>query len=102
MTALDKGVRGSSRDELASLVSTLLRSGAALDLRKWVNAVDLSADRAGFVLAHDLDTAAQIIKASDESSSAVPGPDRLRAIALYAVSPEYLGLRRRLAISIDS
>lgn len=102
MAALDKAVRGAARDELASIVSTLIREGAALDLRKWVSAVDLSADRAGFVLAHDLDTAAQLIKASDESSSAVPGTERLRALALFAVSPEYLGLRRRLRIAVDS
>jgi tetratricopeptide (TPR) repeat protein len=102
MKALDAGVRDGARDELASVVSTLLRTSAALDLRKWVNAVDLSADRAGFALAHDLDTAAQIIKASDESSSAVPGAERLRALALFAVSPEYLGLRRRLGITIDA
>jgi tetratricopeptide (TPR) repeat protein len=102
MKALDAALRGGSRDELARLVSTLLRDGAALDLKKWVTAVDLSADRVGFVVAHDLDTAAQIIKASDESSSAVPGTERLRLLALFAVSSEYLGLRRRLGIAVDS
>lgn len=102
MNALDKALRGAARDELARIVSTLLRDGAALDLKKWVTAVDLSADRAGFVLAHDLDTAAQIIKASDDSSSSVSGADRLRSVALFAVSPEYLGLRRRLRIAVDS
>lgn len=102
MAALDTALRGASRDELARIVSTLLRDGAALDLKKWVTAVDLSADRAGLVLAHDLDTAAQIIKASDESSSAIPRMDRLRLLALFAVSPEYLGLRERLRIRVDS
>jgi tetratricopeptide (TPR) repeat protein len=100
MAALDMGVRGSAREELAKVVSTLLREGAALDLKKWVISVDLSADRAGFVLAHDLETAAQIIKASDESASAVTGPERLRQIALYAISSEYLALRRRLGIAV--
>ncbi|HEY5961240.1 MAG TPA: hypothetical protein VIV60_32005, partial [Polyangiaceae bacterium] len=102
MSALDNALRGSARDELARLVSTLLSDGAALDLKKWVTAVDLSADRTGFVLAHDLETAAQIIKASDDSSSAIPRTDRLRLLALFAVSPEYLGMRDRLRIRIDS
>jgi tetratricopeptide (TPR) repeat protein len=101
MAALDRGVRGPARDELTRVVSTLLREGAALDLKKWVQSVDLSADRAGFVLAHDLETAAQIIKASDESASAVAGPERLRQVALYAISAEYLALRRRLRVSVD-
>ncbi|MGE5785948.1 MAG: tetratricopeptide repeat protein, partial [Myxococcales bacterium] len=102
MRALEMALRGAARDELARLVSTLLSDGAALDLKKWVAAVDLSADRAGFVLAHDLETAAQLIKASDESASAVPGAERLRTLALFAVSPEYLGLRRRLRVAVDS
>jgi len=100
--ALDKGLRGTARDELATVVSSFLREGAALDLKKWVSAVDLSADRVGLVIAHDLDTAAQLIRASDESTSAVPGDERLRRLALFAVSPEYLQLRQRLSIAVDS
>jgi tetratricopeptide (TPR) repeat protein/tRNA A-37 threonylcarbamoyl transferase component Bud32 len=102
MAALDAGVRGAARDDLARVVSTILRESAALDLKKWVSSVDLSADRAGFVLAHDLDTAAQIIKASDESTSAVAGTERLRQIALFAISSEYLALRQRLHIMVGA
>lgn len=101
MAALDSGLRGGPREELARVVSTLLREGAALDLKKWVASVDLSADRAGFVLAHDLDTGVQLIKASDESTSAIAGVERQRQLALFAISSEYLGLRRRLRISVD-
>jgi len=62
----------------------------------------LTADRAGFVLAHDLETAAQVIKASDENSSAVSLDERFRELVLFAVSSQYFEIRQRLQISVDS
>jgi len=100
--ALEAGLVGQSRDQLTRVVAKLLTSGAALDLKRWVAAVDLTADRAGFVLAHDLETAAQVVKASDESSSAVSLDERFRELVLFAVSSQYLEIRQRLQIAVDS
>ena len=72
-------------------VSVLCSSGSAR-----------TADRAGFVLSHDLETATQVVKASDESSSAVSPDERFKELALFAVSPQYLEIRQRLLISVDS
>ncbi len=76
---------GPLRDQLASVVTKLLQSGA-IDLKKWVAAVDLSADRAGFVIANDLELANEMIKAADEASSAVQQKERLKELLLFAVS----------------
>jgi hypothetical protein len=100
--SLDANLRGNSRDELTRVVSTLLREGAALDLKRWVSGVDQTADRVGFAIAHDLDTAAQVIRASDESTASVPNQERLKSLAVFSVSPDYLALRRRLGIAVDS
>ena len=100
--ALEAGLVGQMRDQLTRVVAKLLTSGAALDLKRWVAAVDLSADRAGFVLAHDLETASQVVKASDETSSAASLDERFKELALFAVSSQYLEIRRRLLISVDS
>jgi len=100
--ALEAGLVGQARDHLTRVVAKLLTSGAALDLKRWVAGVDLTADRAGFVLAHDLETATQVVKASDESSSAVPADERFKELALFAVSPQYFEIRQRLLISVDS
>ena len=100
--SLDANLKGTRRDELTQVVSTLLREGAALDLKRWVAGVDQTADRVGFFIAHDLDTAAQVIRASDENATSVPNQDRLKSLALFSVSPNYLGLRRRLGIAVDS
>ena len=69
---MQQDFQGVQREMLASLVSKLLQSGGALDLKKWVAAIDLTADRAGFLLAHDLATAAEVMRATEDAAS-VPG-----------------------------
>ena len=69
---------------------------------RWVAGVDMSADRAGFLLCHDLEVACEMIKASDESTAAVTHRDRIRELTLFAVDKRYCALRQRLGINIDA
>jgi len=71
-------------------------------LKKWLAAVDLTADRAGFMMAHDLQVAGELIKASGEDASAVPVKERLKELMLYATSEQYFALRTKLGLAIDS
>src|SRR5688500_1708503 len=102
MSALEAGVTGQARDHLTRVVAKLLTSGAALDLKRWVRGVDLTADRVGFLLSHDLETATQIIKASDESTSSAATEERFRELVLVSVSSQYFQLRRQVGIAVDS
>ncbi len=102
MAALDVGIQGQARDHLTRVVAKLLQSGTALDLKRWVAGVDLTADRAGFIAAHDLETAAAVIRASDEGTSVVGQEERLTELVLFGVSDSYFEIRRRLAIAVDS
>jgi hypothetical protein len=101
MAALERRLAPQIRDHLARVVSKLIQSGAALDLKRWVQGIDLTADRAGFVLSHDLETAVEIVRASDESSSALNPQARLKDLVLYAISEPYFRLRERLRIGVD-
>ncbi len=83
------------------MVSKLLQSGGAIDLKKWVAAIDLTADRAGFVLAHDLAVATEVMRATDEAAS-VTSKERVKEIVLYSISGEYLALREKLQITVES
>jgi hypothetical protein len=101
MAFLERTLSGGARDQLSSLVSKLLQAGA-IDLKKWVAGVDLSADRTALLLANDLEIGLEMIKASDEASSAVPHKERHKEMLLFATSEEYFNLRTHLGISIDS
>ena len=101
LSVIEPMIVGPMRDQLASVVTKLLQSGA-IDLKKWVAAVDLSADRVGFIIANDLELANEMIKAADEASSAVAQKERLKELLLFAVSEEYFALRQKLIINIDA
>ena len=97
MAAMTPDFQGVQRELLASTVSKLLQAGGALDLKKWVAAVDLTADRAGFLLAHDLACAAEVMRATEEAAS-VPVKERMKEIVLFSISEAYFALREKLEI----
>jgi tetratricopeptide (TPR) repeat protein len=101
MQSMQAMVVGPQKDLLTSTVSKLLQSGGAIDLKRWVAGIDLTADRVGFVLAHDLQTATELIRAVEHESS-VPVKERMKEIVLFSVSEEYFTIRRKLRIAIDS
>jgi hypothetical protein len=93
--------QGVSRELLASTVSKLLQSGGSIDLKKWVAAIDLTADRAGLLLAHDLAMTADVIRATEDAAG-VAAEERVKEAVLYSISTPYLELRKKLQIAIDS
>jgi hypothetical protein len=90
-----------SKDELARAVSKLLQSKTALDLKRWVGAVDLTADRVGFLLANDLETALEVVRANDDGH-AERAQRRLKELVLFAIGRPYLELRARLQIDLQA
>jgi hypothetical protein len=101
LAIIEPTVVGPQRDLLGSVVTKLLGAGA-IDLKKWIAGVDLSADRVGFVVANDLELCNEMIRAADEASSAVPSKERLKELVLYAASEPYFAVRQRLGINIDA
>ena len=90
------------REQLTSQVAKLLQNGSSIDLKKWNAACDLTADRAGLLLAHDLDVSLTLVKASEDPNAPVSTKDRIRELTLFAASEEYFQLRQKLGIAIDS
>ncbi len=101
MASMNQDFDAVARERLASLVSKLLQAGGALDLKKWVSSVDLTVDRAGMLLAHDLQTSTEGIRATDDSSS-VAVKERMKEAVLFSISEEYFAIREKLLIAIDS
>lgn len=105
--ALSEDFKGPNKDKLVSIVSKLMQSGSALDLKRWVYGVDATVDRAGLLLAHDLETAVEAVRADQNAehgegaSSSLATKERLKELVLFATSREYFEIRKKLGIAID-
>jgi tetratricopeptide (TPR) repeat protein len=100
LAVIKSTVQGQSVDVLSSIVSKLVQSDTSLDLKRWTSGVDLTADRAGFLLANDLQMSLAVIRATAEDQSSVPQADRISMLRQYAISEEYFRLRQRLGIAM--
>jgi tetratricopeptide (TPR) repeat protein/tRNA A-37 threonylcarbamoyl transferase component Bud32 len=98
--AIQAHLGGPQREALRSMTQKLLEAAPELDLKAWMAAVDLTADRLGFIVANDLKLANAVIEASPEDSASVSRKDRLRELLAYSTSEPYFELRRRLGISL--
>lgn len=101
LVTLQQALPRTARDHLTRAVAKMLQSGAALDLKRWLAGVDLTADRAGFLLANDLETVAAILEVSEDSASAVPSRERYRQAVLWSVNPKYFALRKKLGLALE-
>ena len=73
-----------------------------LNVSKWLQAVDHTANRVGLLLSDDLVAATDVIKNETGTFSRASAQDRIRALVLFALSEEYFALRKALGLSIDS
>lgn len=100
LAALTRVLTVPQQQALTSLVEQLLKAEAELDMKRWALAVDLTADRIGFILANSLDAAVAVVRASPEGSSYASERDRLKELYRYSVSPHYLALRQAIGVTI--
>lgn len=100
MVAMKQDFQGAEKDRLASLVSKLMQAGGSLDLKRWVAAIDHTADRVGFMLANDLEVSAEVMRATEDGAS-TPAKERIKEVVLFSISEEYFALRSKLQITID-
>ncbi|HTV25758.1 MAG TPA: hypothetical protein VMG12_43980, partial [Polyangiaceae bacterium] len=100
-TALERYLPPQSRERLLEVVTRLIQTSPALDLKEWVMGVDLTADRIGFVLANDLKSVTDIIKTVDDPT-APPRERRLQELILFAIDESFFAVRRRLGVNLES
>lgn len=88
------------RDSLRLVVQKFIEDGAKADLKRWMQAVDVSAARAGLLLCADLEIAKKIIAAEPQLPGDLSPPDKLKELIVFSVSEQYLALRKALGIAI--
>ena len=66
----------------------------------WRSGTDHTANRVGFILSNDLETAAKVIATENTAFSSLTVKERLRELLAYSVSESYFAVRRHLAIHV--
>ncbi|MDD5306402.1 MAG: tetratricopeptide repeat protein [Deltaproteobacteria bacterium] len=89
-------------ENLSKVVARFIKSGEIVDIKKWVNAVELTGCRAGFLLANDLEVAARMIQAETGTVDEIPPKEKIKELVLFSISEEYFKLRETLGISIGA
>ncbi|HKE14808.1 MAG TPA: tetratricopeptide repeat protein [Kofleriaceae bacterium] len=92
---------------LAQVAAIARQAGAAGGLGNgeiggWRTATDLTANRVGFILCNDLETAARRVAVESAGVSTLSAKDRLRDLLAYSVSELYFGVRRHLGLAIEA
>ena len=87
-------------EQLALLVRKFAASQAEVNLNKWWSAVDLTANRVGFILCNDLEVAAKMVSTEPAVLGAKPPKEKVKELVLYSISEEYFQVRAQLGMSI--
>lgn len=85
---------------LKMVVKRFIEDGAKVNVRRWNQAVELSAARAGFVTCGDLETARKILSAEPQLPGDPSAADKMKDLLLYSVSQDYFEIRRALGVQI--
>jgi len=100
--ALSELATGTRLEQLTHVVAKLLRDGASLDLKRWVQDVDLAADTTGFLLANDLEVAIERVRALPQETGSPALATRIERLIAYSVSARYMHVREHLGIRLDA
>ncbi|HEY4106131.1 MAG TPA: hypothetical protein VGM44_19665, partial [Polyangiaceae bacterium] len=102
LRALSELATGTRLEQLTHVVAKLLRDGASLDLKRWVQDVDVAADAMGFVLANDLEIAIERVRALPQDAGSPPLASRIEQLIAYSVSARYVTVREHLGLRLDA
>jgi tetratricopeptide (TPR) repeat protein len=99
---LDRLIETREKENLRVVVQRFVESGQQADLKRWVQAVEFTSCRAGFLLCGDLETSRRMILAEPTVAGDPSPQDKLREVMIFAVSDAYFGLRKALGVSVGS
>ncbi|MFO0693530.1 MAG: hypothetical protein U0230_08245 [Polyangiales bacterium] len=89
-------------DALRQVARRFVDAGGSTDIKRWMQNVELTAIRAGFLVCNDLETAARMIQQLPPDGSVdLPPKDKIKELVLFSISDSYFNLREALGIQIQ-
>jgi len=88
-------------DVLKQVVRKFVDAGGQADIKRWMQATEVTSLRAGLLLCDDVDTAVRMTQQIASESTADLAPrDKVKEIVIYSISESYFSLREQLGIQI--
>ena len=97
---LDEHVTPAQRPILAEIIEQLIRTGAPLDVLKWVRGVDEIAGRAALLLTGDMSVASSALSLCTAPVGGASARDRIDTLLPFSVSRLYSSMREQLGIAV--
>jgi tetratricopeptide (TPR) repeat protein len=97
---LVKHMQPVQRDSLRLVVQKWIEDGAKADLKRWMQAIEITAGRAGLLLCADLEIAKKIIAAEPQLPGDLPPAEKMKELLVFSVSEQYFSLRKTLGIAV--
>jgi len=89
-------------ESLAAAVKRWMSDGSTANIKRWMQGVEVSAARAGFVACGDLEIAKRILASEPQLPGDLSPAEKMRELLVYSVSDDYLTLRKALGITIPA
>jgi hypothetical protein len=87
---------------LRMVVKRFIEEGAKANIKRWNQAVELTACRAGLIVCGDLEIAKKILAAEPQLPGDLSAVDKMKELLLYFTSESYFEVRRQLGIQIQT
>jgi tetratricopeptide (TPR) repeat protein len=97
---MEQSIVGERRERLDEAIDAATDADDEIDLGRWYEAVEDTANRVGLLFAGELNVARTHLEEADETFSQRSVDQRFRALADYARSDDHLALREALGLSI--
>jgi golgin subfamily B member 1 len=99
-TELAKHMQPIQRDGLRIVVQKFVEDGAQADLKRWMQAIEITAARTGLLLCADLEIAKKIVAAEPQLPGDLPPAEKMKELIIFSVSEQYFTLRKTLGIAV--
>jgi len=97
---LAKHIQPVQLEGLRLVVKRFIEEGAKANIKRWNQAVELTACRAGLIVSGDLEVAKKILSAEQQLPGDLSPADKMKELLLYSVSEEYSRVRQALGIAV--
>jgi methylthioribose-1-phosphate isomerase len=88
-------------EEIVKACKAFAKRGMRTDIKRFIQTVELTACRAGFLVANDLESSVSMLGQLESAGpDDLPPGEKARELVLFSISPEYFRLREAIGITL--